>query len=126
MIVPIVVQSDRQSKVRFRFWNADLAKWFDISEKVQMKSGDVLGKGEEGHVVLNLISPWPNKPKLVLKQNPLRLSMHHEIDKRYVVEHCRDLGKWEQRWELKGTGQWYEIEITTEDAKKFFRVRAVE
>jgi hypothetical protein len=126
MIVPVVIQSRQPAEVRFRRWHDGLAKWFEISERLQVDSGDALGMGSEGQVVLNVTAPWPSAPELALKQNPLRLAVRHESAKRYVVEQSKDLNNWEQRWNLTGTGKWYEIEIPAAKAQKYFRVQALE
>ena len=126
MMVPVVVQTDRLAEVRFRFWHAGTASWFDITERVQVSPGDTLGMGNEDQVVLNVTDPWADTPKLVLRQRPLRLAVHHESAKRYVVEQSKDLSNWEQRWKLMGTGKWYEIEIPAANAQKYFRVRTLE
>jgi hypothetical protein len=126
MIVPVVIQSNQSAEVWFRLWHAGLAKWFEITERVRVDSGDALGMGDQGQVVLNVTLPWPSAPELVLKQKPLRLAVRHESAKRYVVEQSRDLKNWEKRWELTGTGQWHEIKIPAANAQKYFRVRAIE
>jgi hypothetical protein len=126
MIVPVVIQSNQSAEVRFRLWHAGLAKWFEITERERVDSGDALGMGDQGQVVLNVTLPWPSAPELVLKQKPLRLAVRHESAKRYVVEQSRDLKNWEKRWKLTGTGQWHEIKIPAANAQKYFRVRAIE
>jgi hypothetical protein len=126
MIVPGVIQSSQPAEVRFRLWHAGLAKWFEITERVQVDSGDALGMGDAGQVVLNVTLPWPSTPELVLKQNPLGLAVRHESARRFIVEQSPDLNNWEQRWQLTATGQWQEIKIPAANAQKYFRVRTLE
>ena len=126
MVVPVVIQSNQSAKVRFRLWHAGLAKWFEITERVEVDSGDALGMGDGGQVVLNVTLPWPSAPELVLKQKPLRLAVRHELARRFIVEQSRDLNNWEQRWQLTANGQWQEIKIPAADTQKYFRVRALE
>ena len=126
MIVPLVIQSSQPAEVLFRLWHAGLANWFEITERVQVDSGDTLGMGDAGQVVLNVTLPWSGTPELALKQNPLRLAVRHELAKRYIVEQSPDLNNWEQWWQLTATGQWQEIKIPAANARKYFRVRTLE
>ena len=126
MIVPVVIQSSQPAEVRFRLWHAGLAKWFEITERVQVDSGDALGMGDTGQVVLNVTLPWSGTPELALKQNPLRLAVRHELARRFIVEQSLDLNNWEQWWQLTATGQWQEIIIPAANARKYFRVRTLE
>ena len=98
MIVPVVIQSSQPAEVRFRLWHAGLAKWFEITERVQVDSGDALGMGDTGQVLLNVTLPWSGTPELALKQNPLRLAVRHELARRFIVEQSLDLNNWEQRY----------------------------
>jgi hypothetical protein len=124
MIVPLVIQSSQLAEVRFRLWHSKLAKWFEIVERIQIDSGDVLGMGDK--LVLNISDPWTRIPELVLRLDPLRLLVRHELNKQYVVEQSRNLNKWEQRWQLNGTGRWREILIPAADTQKYFRIKAIE
>ena len=126
MIVPVVIQSSQPAEVRFRLWHAGLAKWFEITERVQVDSGDALGMGDTGQVVLNVTLPWSGTPELALKQNPLRLAVRHELARRFIVEQSLDLNNWEQWWQLTATGQWQEIKVPAANARKYFRVRTLE
>ncbi|MBT6103739.1 MAG: cadherin-like domain-containing protein [Verrucomicrobia bacterium] len=126
MIVPVVIQSSQPAEVRFRLWHAGLAKWFEITERVQVDSGDALGMGDTGQVVLNVTLPWSGTPELALKQNPLRIAVRHESARRFIVEQSPDLNNWEQWWQLTATGQWQEIIIPAANARKYFRVRTLE
>ena len=126
MIVPVVIQSVQPAEVRFRLWHAGLAKWFEITERVQVDSGDALGMGDTGQVVLNVTLPWSGTPELALKQNPLRIAVRHESARRFIVEQSPDLNNWEQWWQLTATGQWQEIIIPAANARKYFRVRTLE
>ena len=126
MIVPVVIQSSQPAEVRFRLWHAGLAKWFEITERVQVDSGDALGMGDAGQVVLNVTLPWSGTPELALKQNPLRLAVRHELARRFIVEQSLDLNNWEQWWQLTATGQWQEIKVPAANARKYFRVRTLE
>ena len=126
MIVPVVIQSSQPAEVRFRLWHAGLAKWFEITERVQVDSGDALGMGDTGQVLLNVTLPWSGTPELALKQNPLRLAVRHELARRFIVEQSPDLNNWEQWWQLTATGQWQEIIIPAANARKYFRVRTLE
>jgi hypothetical protein len=76
--------------------------------------------------VLNISDPWTRIPELVLRLDPLRLLVRHELNKQHVVEQSRNLNKWEQRWQLNGTGQWREILIPVADTQKYFRIKAIE
>ena len=100
MIVPLVIQSSQPAEVQFRLWHAGLAKWFEITERVQVDSGDALGMGVAGQVVLNVTLPWSGTPELALKQNPLRLAVRHESARRFIVEQSPDLNNWEQWWQF--------------------------
>jgi hypothetical protein len=126
MIVPVVIQSSQPAEVRFRLWHAGLAKWFEITERVQVDSGDALGMGDTGQVLLNVTLPWSGTPELALKQNPLRIAVRHESARRFIVEQSPDLNNWEQWWQLTATGQWQEIIIPAANARKYFRVRTLE
>ncbi|MBT7027466.1 MAG: cadherin-like domain-containing protein [Verrucomicrobia bacterium] len=126
MIVPVVIQSSQPAEVRFRLWHAGLAKWFEITERVQVDSGDALGMGDTGQVVLNVTLPWSGTPELALKQNPLRIAVRHESARRFIVEQSPDLNNWEQWWQLTATGQWQEIKVPAANARKYFRVRTLE
>ena len=126
MIVPVVIQSSQPAEVRFRLWHAGLAKWFEITERVQVDSGDALGMGDTGQVLLNVTLPWSGTPELALKQNPLRLAVRHELARRFIVEQSLDLNNWEQWWQLTATGQWQEIKVPAANARKYFRVRTLE
>ena len=119
-------KSSQPAEVRFRLWHAGLAKWFEITERLQVDSGDTLGMGDAGQVVLNVTLPWPGTPELALKQNPLCLAVRHESARRFIVERSLDLNNWEQWWQLTATGQWQEIKIPAANARKYFRVRTLE
>ncbi len=126
MIVPVVVQSTQPAEVRFRLWHAGLGDWFEITERIEMDSGDALGMNGDAQIVLNVAIPWPPAPELALMHGPLRLVVRHELAKRYVVEQSSDLANWKQSWKATGNDQWQQIIIPTAAANKYFRVRALE
>ena len=126
MIVPIVVQASQPAQVRFRMWHAGLAKWFEVAERIEADSGDTLGMDGNGPVVLNVTAPWPSAPGLALSQQPLRLLVRHESDRKFVVEQSRNLKEWVLRWQLTGTGEWRELLIQTTVTREYFRVRALD
>jgi len=126
MIVPIVIQSSQPAQVRFRLWHAGLGKWFEVAERIETDSGDALGMDGNGPVVLNVTAPWPSAPGLALRQQPLRLLVRHESDRKFVVEQSRNLKEWVLRWQLTGTDEWRELLIPPAGTRGYFRVRALD
>jgi len=126
MIVPVVIQSTQPAEVRFRLWHAGLAKWFEVAERIEADSGDALGMDGNGPVVLNVTAPWPSAPGLALRQQPLRLLVRHESDRKFVVEQSRNLKEWVVRWQLTGTDEWRELLIPLGGTRGYFRVRALD
>jgi len=126
MIVPVVIQSTQPAEVRFRLWHAGLAKWFEVAERIETDSGDALGMDDNGPVVLNVAAPWPSAPGLALRQQPLRLLVRHESDRKFVVEQSRNLKEWVVRWQLTGTDEWRELLIPLGGTRGYFRVRALD
>ena len=95
-------------------------------DPLRLAAGDTLGMDGNGPVVLNVTAPWPSAPGLALSQQPLRLLVRHESDRKFVVEQSRNLKEWVVRWQLTGADEWRELLIPTTVTREYFRVRALD
>ena len=104
-------------------WHADSATWYELNEKLEFSSGDILGVNGELPIVLNVNTAWPSAPELRLLRKPLQLAVRHEAGRDIAVEQSVDLILWSFFKSIISTGEWQTIPLSTGIVRRYFRVR---
>mgnify|MGYP001164044610 FL=1 len=123
MIVPLVVHISQPAELRFRMWHAGSASWYELNEKLELSSGDMLGVNREAPIVLNVATAWPSAPELRLLRKPLQLAVRHQAGRDITVEQSVDLIKWSSFKSIISSGEWQTLPLSTKIVRRYFRVR---